>query len=216
MNKNELALNICSALEQIYPEAVCSLNYEKPYELMISTRLSAQCKDERVNMITPKLFEKYPTLESFAYADESDIEKIIRPCGLSVTKSHSIVLMCKRLLEVYDGILPDNMEDLLTLPGIGRKTANLLLGDIYKKDGVVVADTHCIRISGRLTLTESKDPKKVETDLREILPPEKSSDFCHRLVLFGREYCRAKSPLCKDCPLIKDIKNKYSDFECKK
>lgn len=216
MNKNELALIICDTLEEMYPDAVCSLTYEKPYELMIAVRLSAQCKDERVNMITPLLFEKYPTLESFANADKNDIEKIIRPCGLSVTKSESIVLMCQRLLYVYNGILPDNMEDLLTFPGIGRKTANLLLGDVYKKEGVVVTDTHCIRISGRLTLTDNKDPKKVEDDLRKILPPDRSSDLCHRLVLFGREYCKARSPLCDSCPLRKKLCEKVDGFECKR
>lgn len=215
MNKKKIAKISIAALEELYPNAACSLTYEKPYELMISARLSAQCTDARVNTVTPLLFEKYPTLDSLADADENDIAEIIRPCGLASTKARSIVLMCARLRDVYGGIIPDNMDELLTLPGIGRKTANLLLGDIYHKDGAVVTDTHCIRISGRLRLTENKEPQKVEDDLRKILPKEKSSDFCHALVLFGREYCTARNPKCGECPLGAKLAAEIKDFKCK-
>lgn len=201
MDKKEIAAAAVRKLCEVYPDAVCSLTYDEPYRLMVAARLSAQCTDERVNRTTPALFEKYPDLSSLADADENDVAQIIRPCGLVNSKAKSIVGMCRRLRDVYGGIIPDDMEELLTFPGIGRKTANLLLGDIYHKPGVVVADTHCIRISGRLGLTQSKDPAVVEKDLREILPPEGSSDFCHRLVIFGRDCCTARSPSCERCPL---------------
>ena len=200
MTKQERALEAVRVLEERYPDAVCSLVYDKPYELMIATRLSAQCTDARVNLVTPALFARYPTLEAFAEADLAELEALVKPCGFYKTKAQSIKAAAQRLLAVYGGVLPDTMEELLTLPGVGRKTANLLLGDVYGKPAVV-ADTHCIRISGRLGLTKHKEPEKVETDLRKLLPPEKSSDFCHRLVLFGREICSARKPKCADCPL---------------
>lgn len=194
------ALEIVDALESVYPEAQCSLVYIKPYELLIATRLSAQCTDARVNIVTKDLFAKYPTLKSFAEADIRDVEEIIRPCGLFRTKAKSIVELANVLVNDYGGELPDSLEELIKLPGIGRKTANLIMGDVYHKPAVVT-DTHCIRICGRLGLTENKEPGKVEKDLRAILPPERSSDFCHRLVNFGRDICTARKPKCDECPL---------------
>lgn len=198
--KKERALAAVERLKERYPDALCSLTYEKPYELMIAARLSAQCTDARVNIVTKELFAKYPTLESFAEAELSELEDIIRPCGFFKTKAKSIREAASRLLHVYGGVIPDNMDDLLTLPGIGRKTANLLLGDVYGKPAVV-ADTHFIRITGRLGLTKNTEPAKVEADLRKLLPPEESSDFCHRVVLFGRDVCSARKPRCSECPL---------------
>ncbi len=196
----EKAVRICDILDTVYPEAKCSLEYKEPYELMIATRLSAQCTDARVNIVTKTLFQKYPTLESFAEADLSELEEAVKPCGFYRTKAASIRSMCQRLIAVYDSRVPDTMEDLLTLSGIGRKTANLLLGDIYGKPSVVT-DTHCIRISGRLGLTKNHAPELVEKDLREILPAERSSRYCHQIVLFGRDTCRARNPKCEGCPL---------------
>ena len=192
-----------SSLELAYPEAVCSLEYKgEPWKLLVMGRLSAQCTDARVNVVCRELFEKYPTAEALANGEISEIEKIVRPCGLFHTKATDIKQECIRLCEVYNGILPDTMEELLTFPGVGRKIANLLLGDIFKKGGVVT-DTHCIRICGRLGFYPEtlKDPKKVETVLEKLIPTEKQSDFCHRLVLFGREICTARSPRCDECPL---------------
>lgn len=200
MTKQERALEAVRILKERYPDAICSLVYEKPYELMIATRLSAQCTDARVNIVTKDLFVRYPTLESFADADLAALEAAVRPCGFYKTKAKSIKEAAQRLLTVYGGILPDTMEELLTLPGIGRKTANLLLGDIYGKPAVV-ADTHFIRITGRLGLTGHKEPEKVEADLRPLLPPAESSDFCHRVVLFGRDVCTARKPRCASCPM---------------
>ena len=200
MTKKERALEAVRVLKERYPDAVCSLVYEKPYELMIATRLSAQCTDARVNIVTKDLFVQYPTLESFAEADLTELETAVKPCGFYRTKAKSIKEAAQRLLEVYGGVVPDTMEELLTLPGIGRKTANLLLGDVYGKPAVV-ADTHFIRITGRLGLTKHKEPEKVEADLRGLLPPEESSDFCHRVVLFGRDVCTARKPKCAECPL---------------
>lgn len=201
MNRQKQALEACALLRRTYPDAVCSLRYKKPHELMIAARLSAQCTDARVNLVTPALFEKYPTLEAFAQAELSELEEIIRPCGFYHTKAQSIIAAAQRLCTVYGGELPDTMDELLTLPGIGRKTANLLLGDVFGKPAVVT-DTHCIRISGRLGLTDHKEPKRVEDDLRRLLPAAESSDFCHRLVLFGREFCVARKPRCTGCPLL--------------
>ncbi len=200
MTKQERATEAVRILKERYPDAICSLVYEKPYELMIATRLSAQCTDARVNIVTKELFVKFPTLESFADADLAALEEVIRPCGFFKTKAKSIKEAAQRLLTVYGGVIPDTMEELLTLPGIGRKTANLLLGDVYGKPAVV-ADTHFIRITGRLGLTKNKEPAKVEADLRKLLPPEESSDFCHRVVLFGRDICSARKPRCQDCPM---------------
>ena len=193
---------IVEALEAAYPEAICSLEYRKDYELLFSTRLAAQCTDERVNKVTPALFARFPTLEALAGADVAEVEGYIHSTGFFRAKARDIVAASRMLLEVYGGKVPDNMEDLLKLPGVGRKTANLVLGDIYRKPGVVVADTHCIRISGRLGLTDgSKDPVKVEKQLRQVLPPDKSNDFCHRLVLHGRAVCMARGPQCQSCTL---------------
>lgn len=192
---------IITALKQLYPDAPCALHYQKPYELMIAVRLSAQCTDARVNLVTPALFAAYPTLEAMAQADISQVEEYIHACGFYRQKAKDIVLACQMLLHTYGGILPDTMEQLLRLPGVGRKTANLLLGDLYGIPGSVVCDTHCIRICGRLGLSQGKEPEKVEAQLREILPPEESSDFCHRIVLFGRQICTARNPDCSACPL---------------
>lgn len=194
------ACEIVDRLEKIYPEAQCSLIYEKPYELLISVRLSAQCTDARVNIVTKELFRAFPTLESFANADVGDVERIIMPCGLFHTKAKSIVELSKKLLDDFGGQVPDNMDDLLSLPGVGRKTANLILGDVYKQPAVVT-DTHCIRICGRLGLSEGTDPARVEKQLREVLPMDRASDFCHRLVNFGRDTCSARKPKCNGCPL---------------
>lgn len=203
MTKKQRALAVIERLKEKYPDAICSLTYRKDYELLIATRLSAQCTDARVNIVTKDLFAQFPTVESFAQADLSQVEEIVKPCGLYKTKAKSIVEMCKILLERFDGKVPDNMEDLLTLPGVGRKTANLILGDIFHKPAIV-CDTHCIRITNLLGLTDTKDPAKCEEQLRKILPPEESSDLCHRFVLFGRERCKARKPDCGSCEL-KDI-----------
>ena len=211
MTKKELALAAVEELEKVYPDAVCSLTYEKPYELLISTRLSAQCTDARVNSVTEELFAKYPTLQSLAEADLADIEEIIKPCGLFRTKARDIIGIAQMLIANYGGQLPDSLEELVKLPGIGRKTANLIMGDIFRKPAVVT-DTHCIRICGRLGLVSVKDPYKVEMALRELLPPEKSSDFCHRLVHFGREFCKAQNPQCTVCPLL-GICERHMDFK---
>ena len=200
MNKKETALLAVQALEELYPEASCSLSYEKPYELMIAGRLSAQCTDARVNVVTRELFSKYTTLKSFADADEDDIAAIIKPCGLYKTKAKSIVAMAHRLYYELDGVIPKTIEELTTLSGIGRKTANLIMGDIHHLPAIVT-DTHCIRVCGRLGLTKSTVPETVEKELIPLIPPEKSSDFCHRIVLFGRDYCTARSPKCTSCPL---------------
>ncbi len=193
--------SIIEALEKEYPSAACSLDYEKDYELLFATRLAAQCTDERVNKITPVLFARYPTLEAIAGAETKDIEEIIHSCGFYRSKARDIVLSAQMLLGEFGSRVPDNMDDLLRLPGVGRKTANLILGDVYNKPAVVV-DTHCIRLSNRLGLVKTKDPEKIESALREMLPPEKSSDFCHRLVLHGRAVCTARSPACGRCALF--------------
>lgn len=198
--KKELAVQVIEELEKLYPDAACSLTYSQPHELLIATRLSAQCTDARVNIVTKDLFARFTTIEAFADADVEDIEEIVKPCGLYKTKAKSIKEMCIQLRDDYGGKLPDTLEELTKLSGIGRKTANLIMGDIYRKPAVVT-DTHCIRITGRLGLVKSKEPAKVEAELWKILPPDKSSDFCHRLVHFGREYCTARSPKCDKCPV---------------
>lgn len=198
---------IIEILEQRYPDALCALHYSKDYELMIAVRLSAQCTDARVNLVTPALFAAYPTLEDFANADIADVENYVHSCGFYRHKARDIVLACQMLIEKYDSKVPETMEELLKLPGVGRKTANLLMGDLYGIPGSIVCDTHCIRICGKLGLSEGKDPEKVERQLRKILPPEKSSDFCHRIVLFGRDICTARSPKCSECPLALHCKH---------
>ena len=201
MKTKEEVSQIIRRLEQLYPDAVCSLDYKKDYELLFSVRLAAQCTDARVNLVTPALFQRFPTLESFAEASEEEVGEYVRSCGFWRAKAKDIVACAKMLLREYGGKVPDPMEDLLRLPGVGRKTANLILGDIYGQEGYV-CDTHCIRITGRLGLTDgSKDPVKVEKQLRACIPPEKSSDFCHRMVLHGRAVCMARNPDCASCTL---------------
>lgn len=200
MTKQEIANLAIKELEKIYPDIDCTLTYSKPYELMFAARLAAQCTDARVNIVTKTLFVKYPDLQAFANANLEELEQDVRPCGFYHTKAKSLKEMARQILEDFSGELPDNMDDLLKLHGIGRKTANLVMGDIYKKPAVVT-DTHCIRITGRLGLTEHKEPPKVEKDLKELLPPEISSHFCHQTVQFGRDVCRARAPKCWECPL---------------
>ena len=203
MTKKQTALEAVLRLEALYPDAICSLEASQPHELLIATRLSAQCTDARVNIVTRVLFEKYKTVHDFAVAQLSDVEEIVRTCGLYKTKARDIIAMCKILEEEYGGIVPDEMDELLKLPGVGRKTANLVLGDVYGKPAVV-CDTHCIRITNHIGLTDTKDPLKCEMQLRKVLPADKSNDFCHRLVLHGRAVCKARSPMCEACTL-KDI-----------
>ncbi|MGN1100850.1 MAG: endonuclease III domain-containing protein [Huintestinicola sp.] len=212
--KKQIAEQVVLGLEMIYPEAKCSLIYTHPYELMIAGRLSAQCTDARVNVVTKELFAKYPTLKSFADADIDQVAEIVRPCGLYKTKAKSIVEMAHQLYYDLNGVIPDSIEELTKLSGIGRKTANLIMGDIHKKPAIV-ADTHCIRITGRFGLTKSADPKVVEQDLKKLIPPGKSSDFCHRLVLFGRDTCSARKPDCEHCPLRVYMDDKLNGFKCK-
>lgn len=200
MTKKEIALAAIEALKTRYPDAVCSLSYDRPYELVMATRLSAQCTDARVNIVTDVLFKRFTSLEDFANADLAEMEELVHPCGFYHHKAKDLIGMAQMMLDTFDGKVPDTMEDLLKLPGVGRKTANLVLGDVYHKPSYV-ADTHCIRITNRLGLTDSKDPQKVEMQLRKLLPPEESGDFCHRLVLFGRDVCSARKALCDQCPL---------------
>ena len=192
---------IIEELKALYPDAVCSLDYRKDYELLFSVRLAAQCTDARVNLVTPALFERFPTLEAFAAATPDEVGEYVRSCGFWRAKAKDIVGSAQMLLSDFGGRVPDNMDDLLRLPGVGRKTANLILGDVYGQAGYV-CDTHCIRITGRLGITDgSKDPLKVEQQLRKAIPPEESSDFCHRMVLHGRALCMARGPQCGACPL---------------
>ena len=192
---------IIEILKEKYPDAPCALHYSKDYELLIAVRLSAQCTDARVNLVTPALFAAYPTLEAMASADIADVENYVHSCGFYKHKARDIVLASQMLLNEYGGKVPGTMEQLLRIPGVGRKTANLLLGDLYAAPGSVVCDTHCMRICERLGLSHGREPEKVERQLRAILPPEESSDFCHRIVLFGREICTSQRPKCGECPL---------------
>ena len=195
-------LEIVRRLEEEYPLAECTLDFKKDYELLFSVRLAAQCTDARVNMITPALFERFPTLQSFADAEPEDVEPYVRSCGFYRAKARDIVASARMLVDNYGGRVPDTMEELLKLPGVGRKTASLILGDVYNVPGSTVVDTHCIRISNRLGLVDDiKDPVRIETELRKQLPPEKSSDFCHRIVLHGRAVCTARKPDCAVCCL---------------
>ncbi len=200
MKVKEKALFAVEALKKEYPDAICSLNASNEFELLVATRLSAQCTDARVNIVTPELFEKYKTLEDYAGASLEDVEAIVRPCGFYHTKARDIIAMAKMIIERFDGKVPDNIEDLTSLPGVGRKTANLICGDVYGKPAVV-ADTHLIRITNLLGFVKTKDPYKVELKLKEILPPEESNDFCHRCVLHGRAVCIARRPQCDKCCL---------------
>ena len=202
MTKKERARLAVDLLKELYPDSICSLEYEKDYELLFSVRLAAQCTDARVNMVTPALFTRFPTLDALAGADVTEVEEYIHSTGFFRAKARDIVLSAQMLLREYGGKVPGTMEELLRLPGVGRKTANLILGDVFHVPGVVVADTHCIRISGKLGLTDgTKDPAKVEEQLRKVLPPEESNDFCHRLVLHGRAVCTARKPDCANCTL---------------
>ncbi|MBE6597341.1 MAG: endonuclease III [Ruminococcaceae bacterium] len=201
--KKELASGVCEELKKIYPESVCALEYEgEPWRLLVMARLSAQCTDARVNIVSRTLFERFPTLEAMAEGELSEIEEIVRPCGLFRTKAASIKEACISIRDDFGGRVPDTMDELLSLSGVGRKIANLILGDIYGKGGIV-ADTHCIRICGRLGFypEEQKDPLKTERIMSELLPAEEQSDFCHRIVQFGRDFCSARSPKCGECPL---------------
>ncbi len=196
---------IISRLEEEYPLAECSLQYDKDYELLFATRLSAQCTDERVNKVTPALFERFPSLQSLAEAEVSEVEQYIHSCGFYHGKARDIVACSKVLLEEHNGKVPGTMEELVKLPGVGRKTANLILGDIFHVPGSTVVDTHCIRLTNRIGLIDNmKEPEKIERKLRTILPPEKSNDFCHRMVLHGRAVCKAQKPMCEQC-CIRDL-----------
>lgn len=206
MTKKERALNAIEVLKKEYPEAICSLNASNPFELLVAVRLSAQCTDARVNIVTPALFEKYKTLDDYCNADVKDIEKIIHSCGFYKSKAESIIDMAKGVRDRFGGTVPDNIEDLTTLNGVGRKTANLIVGDVYGKESIVV-DTHMIRIANRIGLVTEKDPKKIEFALKKIVPANEGSDFCHRIVLFGRDICSARKPKCDICPM---------EFNCKK
>ena len=208
MTKKERALAICEILKKEYPEAICQLNAETPFQLLVATRLSAQCTDARVNLVTPALFEKYPSENELAEAEIEDVESLIHSCGFYHGKARDLVGMAKAVRDIHGGVLPDTIEELTTLPGVGRKTANLILGDVYKKPAVV-ADTHVIRITNLLGLVSgTKDPKKVEIELKKLLPPEESNDFCHRIVLHGRALCVARRPKCSQCPLNEVCKNR--------
>lgn len=200
MRKKELALKAVEALEGLYPDAKCSLEYSDPFQLLVATRLSAQCTDARVNLVTPALFKKYPTAYDLAKADITDVEELIKSCGLYKTKAKDLILMSKSICENFGGNVPDTIEELTTLSGVGRKTANLICGDIFKKPAVVT-DTHFIRLCNRLKLVDTTDPKKVEDEMRKLLPEEKSSDFCHRTVIFGRDICTARKADCLRCPM---------------
>jgi len=208
MTKKQRAEKVCQLLKTEYPEAVCQLNADTPFQLLVATRLSAQCTDARVNLVTPALFKKYPTENELAEAEIEDVEKLIHSCGFYHGKARDLVGMAKAVRDVHGGILPDTIEELTTLPGVGRKTANLIVGDVYKKPAVV-ADTHVIRITNLLGLVSgTKDPKKVEEELKKILPPEESNDFCHRIVLHGRAVCIARRPKCAECVLGDICKNR--------
>lgn len=207
MTKKERALACVEALKKEFPDAECALVAGDPFQLLVATRLSAQCTDARVNMITPALFAKYPTTEAFAAAKLSDVEELVHSCGFYHAKAKDIIGAAQAVLERFGGIVPDNIEDLTSLPGVGRKTANLIVGDVYGKPAVV-ADTHLIRISNLLGLVDTKDPKKVELELKKILPPKESNDFCHRMVLHGRAVCIARRPQCNKCCMADYCKNK--------
>lgn len=205
MTKKQRALGAVQILKEKYPEAICSINASNPFELLVAVRLSAQCTDARVNLVTPALFERYKTLDDYCNADVKDVEEIIKSCGFYKNKAKSIVEMAQQIKNNYNSTVPDTIEELVKLSGVGRKTANLIVGDVYKKQAVVV-DTHCIRISNRLGLVSDKNPEKIEYALKKLLPAEESSDFCHRIVLFGRDVCTARKPKCNDCELFEICK----------
>ncbi|MDO4730569.1 MAG: endonuclease III [Clostridia bacterium] len=206
MNTKEKALFAVKALKKQYPDAVCMLVHSNPLQLLIATRLSAQCTDARVNLVTPSLFDRYKTVYDFADADIEEVGSYIKSCGLYKTKAKDIVNMCKMICEKFNAEVPDNLEDLTSLPGVGRKTANLIMGDVFSKPAVVV-DTHCIRITSKLGFHNTKDAYKIELILKDLLPPEESNDFCHRLVLHGRAVCSARNPKCDLCCLKQICEN---------
>ncbi|WP_050697788.1 endonuclease III [Anaeromassilibacillus senegalensis] len=214
MTKKQRAVLAVEALKKEYADALCSLTYTNPLQLLIATRLSAQCTDARVNLVTPALFERFPTLDAFCEGPVEDIENIIRSCGLYKTKARDIFAMTQKLRDEYNGVVPDTVEELTKLPGVGRKTANLVVGDIYHKPAVVT-DTHCIRICGRLGLSEGKDPFKVEKQLREVLPMDEANNFCHRLVLHGRAVCEARNAKCEQCCMADFCKYAKETFKNK-
>ncbi|MBQ4118787.1 MAG: endonuclease III [Clostridia bacterium] len=203
MRKKERVIEAVNRLEKLYPNAICSLEYTDAFQLLIATRLSAQCTDKRVNMVTPLLFAEFPTSKAMANADIKRVEDLIKTCGLYKTKARDLVEIAKKIESDFGGTVPDTIEELTTLSGVGRKTANLVCGDIYKKPAVVT-DTHFIRICNRLNFVDTDNPLKVENEMRRLLPPEKSNDFCHRTVLFGRDVCSARSPKCSEC-ILNDI-----------
>lgn len=208
MTKKQLTLKSVEALKEAYPEAICSLVYSDPLQLLIATRLSAQCTDARVNLVTPELFEKYKTLDDLANAEVEDVERIIRSCGFYHDKARDIVGIAKKIKSDFNGEVPSTIENLTSLPGVGRKTANLIMGDVFHAPSSVVTDTHLIRISNRIGLVDTKDPKKVEFELRKLLPPDESNDFCHRTVLHGRAVCTARKAHCDICTLKDFCKKK--------
>lgn len=208
MTKKKLTLKSVEALKEAYPEAICSLVYSDPLQLLIATRLSAQCTDARVNLVTPELFSKYKTLDDLANAEVEDVERIIRSCGFYHDKARDIVGIAKKIKSDFGGKVPSSIEELTSLPGVGRKTANLIMGDVFHAPSSVVADTHLIRISNRIGLVDTKDPKKVEFELRKLLPPDESNDFCHRTVLHGRAVCTARKAHCDICTLKDFCKKK--------
>lgn len=208
MTKKQLTLKSVEALKEAYPEAICSLVYSDPLQLLIATRLSAQCTDARVNLVTPELFSKYKTLDDLANAEVEDVEKIIRSCGFYHDKARDIVGIAKKIKSDFNGEVPSTIEELTSLPGVGRKTANLIMGDVFHAPSSVVTDTHLIRISNRIGLVDTKYPKKVEFELRKLLPPDESNDFCHRTVLHGRAVCTARKAHCDICTLKDFCKKK--------
>ncbi|MCI7758503.1 MAG: endonuclease III [[Eubacterium] saphenum] len=203
MKKKELAAEVIARLKAEYPEVKCALIYEKPHELLIATRLSAQCTDKRVNLVTPALFKRFPTVEAFADAEVSEVEEYIKSCGLFHTKARDIVEMCRQLRDIYGSVVPDSIDELVKLAGVGRKTANLIAGDLYGKPAMV-CDTHVIRLTNRLGLAKGTDAVQVEKQLRAIIPAEEGLNFCHRLVWHGRGVCSARAPRCEEC-VLKDI-----------
>jgi len=210
MTKKELARRLIQLLEEAYPDAICSLNYAKPYELLFATRLAAQCTDARVNLVTPILFSRYPTLEAIAGADISELSDIIHSCGFFNSKARDIIACANKLICDFGGEVPSGMDDLLSLPGVGRKTANLIRGDVFGLPSVVV-DTHCMRITRRMGLTDELTPEKIEANLWDILPHDKAGDFCHRLVLHGRDVCAARAPKCGECICTDICKKRLSE-----